>query len=107
MQHQYQHENNFKINHLITPDEPEAFKVYRELNEKNAREIEEMQRLCCEIFISNPSGKRLYEILTEKYLLPAKFSPIDNNAVNLAFYWEGFKAAIRGLKEHALAHVNK
>ncbi len=89
------------------PEEPEVFKAYKERAGQENKEMEELQRLCWEVFVGNPNGKRLYEILTEKYLLPAKFSPVDANATNLAFYWEGFKAAIRGLKDNALVHVRK
>lgn len=102
MQHQ---QPNF--NPLIMPEEPEALKAYREQNEQRSKEIQEFQRLCWEVFIGNPSGKRLYELLVEKYLIPAKFSPTDPNADRLAMYWEGFKAAIRGLNDNAVAHTTK
>lgn len=71
------------------------------------RETIEFQRLCYEVFFANKDGERLLEILTERYLLSALFSPTQSNASELALYFEGFKSAIRGLYEQGLIHKKR
>ena len=96
-----------KFNPLIAQEEPEFFKAQRVKNDTSMKELQELQRLCYEVFIVSTHGKQLYETLAEKYLVPAMLSPYDANAERLCMYWEGFKAAIRGLRDNGLAHVKK
>jgi hypothetical protein len=94
-------------NPLITQDEPEVLKQFKNWNQETSKDTFEVQRLCYEVFIVSANGKKLYEMMQDKYLLPAKFSPSDPNANQLSMYWEGFRAAIRGLKDNALIHMKR
>lgn len=66
----------------------------------------EFQRLCYEVFLVEPSGKRLMEILKERYVMQACFSPTHPQATQLAMFWEGFKEAIRTLQNYGVQHAH-
>ncbi len=102
-------DNNIKqrFNPLITPEEPEVLKQFKQWSQETSKDTFELQRLCYEVFIVSANGKKLYELLQEKHLIPAKFAPNDPYAPTLAMYWEGFKAAIRGLRDNGIVHMKR
>lgn len=86
---------------------PNPFQFQHEQQQKVRDEAIELQRLCYEVFHMSDTGKKLYTMLQDKYVIPARFSPHENNASNLALYWEGFKEAIRGLHDQGLLHAKR
>jgi hypothetical protein len=88
-------------------EEPPQIKAHRELQKRQIDEVIELQRLCFEIFHMTDMGKKLYQLLLNKMIIPAKFSPTDANAPHLAIYWSGFKDALRGLHEHGEEHQRR
>ncbi len=92
------------LKEIITPlDDP--YKSAKQKQEETDKAAIELQRLCYETFHTFPDGKRLYEWLRDKYLLGSCYSPVDNNANELALYWEGFRECIRGI--HALGEMHR
>jgi len=71
------------------------------------QETIQFQRLCYEIFHMSDNGKKLYEMILKKYIIPAKFAPSHPEAANLALYWEGFKEAMRGLYDQGNVHAGR
>lgn len=101
------HNNGEYFNPLIMAEEPEAYRLYREKARDGHKEAEQLQSLCWEVFIVSPAGKKLMEIYMERFVIPAKFLPTDAAADKLAMYWEGYKDAIRGMKDNGLAHMRR
>jgi len=64
----------------------------------------EFQMLCHQVFHVSEHGKRLMELLKERYLMRPLFSPDHPQAVTQAMYWEGFKESIRGFWNFGLQH---
>jgi len=75
----------------------DPFESQRKQQQQVKDEMIEFQRLCFETFHMFKDGKSLYDLIKERYLLRALFSPADKNANELALYYEGFKEAFRGL----------
>jgi hypothetical protein len=71
------------------------------------QEAIQFQRLCYEIFHMSDNGKKLYDMILKKYIIPAKFAPSHPNADHLALYWEGFKEAMRGLWDQGNVHATR
>lgn len=73
---------------------------------KNRPELIEFGKLCYEVLHVNESGKRLMELLEERYILPGIVRP-DNPKYEIACVWaEGFKEAFRLLKRNIETHGN-
>ncbi len=71
---------------------------------KDRPELLEFGQLCYEVFEQNDKGKRLMELIVEKYLLPSLVQ-MNNPKFETACIWEnGFKEAYRHLKKCALTH---
>jgi hypothetical protein len=89
---------------------PDPFKQYREslatLHLDNPKGIE-MERLCYEVFIISKEGQKLYEHLIEKYLIPSQVSPAHPQGMQIAMYFEGFKAGLRSLMDMARIHQQR
>lgn len=89
---------------------PDPFEDYRAsmqgLSYQNAKAIE-FERLCYEIFIISPEGKKLWELLVERHLVPSQVVPSHPQAMQLSIYFEGFREAIRGLMNMAKAHQER
>ena len=93
-------------NPLIAPPQ-DPFEPQRQQQEKIRQEAIELQRLCYEVFHMSDHGKKLYNILQSKYVIPAQYAPSHPAASQLALYWEGFKEAIRGLHDQGLLHAKR
>lgn len=78
----------------------------KQLDEVKQKQIE-FQRLCFEIFHMSDDGKKLYEMIKEMYIIPARYAPSDPVAPTLAIYWEGFKEAMRGLWNQGKVHKDR
>lgn len=76
---------------------PDPFAPLKEKQKALQKEQVEMERLCFEYFIMSDQGKKMADLLLEKFILPSHFAPTDPNAANLAIWWDGFKCALRGL----------
>ena len=90
---------------LMPPKDP--FENQRALQDKIRAEAIELQRLCYEVFHMTDNGKKLYAIILKQFIMPAHFSPADNNAATLALYWEGFKTAMKGLHDNGELHAKR
>ncbi len=91
-------------NPFLQPLTPDPFEDKRH-HEQQLREIEiEFQRLHYEIFMMSPEGKKLYNMLHHKFVIPSHLNPRDPQASTMAIWWDGFRTAIRGLHEQAEKH---
>ena len=64
----------------------------------------ELQQLCWQVFHVEPHGKRLMELLKERYLMRPLFTPDHPQSSNLCMFWEGFREAIRGFDNLGKQH---
>ena len=85
----------------------DPFEHQRKKQKDVEREAIEFQRLCFEVFHMNADGKKLYELIKERYIIRGLFSPTHDNATSLALYYEGFKEAFRGLWNQGLVHLKR
>ena len=76
---------------------PDPFQYVKDQQKALQKEQVEMERLCFEYFIMSDQGKKMADLLLEKFILPSHFAPNDQNADKLAIWWDGFKSALRGL----------
>jgi len=94
-------------NPLLQPEVDPRQEEFRNKMQLVEKEKVELERLCYEVFHINPDGMKLFEILKERFVVPALFSVADPNATNFAIYWEGFKEGIRGPWSLGLNHKNR
>lgn len=83
---------------------PNPFEEVQTSQNAASREALEFQKLCWTVFHVEPSGKRLMELLKERYLLRPLFSPDHPQGQNQAMFWEGFREAIRSFHNYGLQH---
>lgn len=90
-------------------DQPNYFEGYTKSIEglKNHPEFVEFDKLCYEVLELNESGKKLLELLRERYILPALVN-ISNPNYQVACIWgEGIKEAFRILTNAVKNHANR
>jgi hypothetical protein len=63
-----------------------------------------IQRLCYETFILNPAGQELMAILAERILMVGLGNMKSPKYEMEVLYFEGYKDAIRAMRNMALAH---
>ena len=89
---------------------PDPYEQYREsmknMQWENPKGME-LERLCYEVFVISAEGKKLYQHLQDKYLIPTQVVPSHPQAMQLAMYFEGFREAIRGLLNMARVHQQR
>ncbi len=91
-------------NPFLQPMFPDPYEGINK-TKKELQEIEiEFQRLHYEYFLMTADGKKLYNMLHHKFVVPSHFDPNNPNAGTLAIWWDGFRTAIRGLHEQAKKH---
>lgn len=74
---------------------------------KNSPEVIEMDKLCFELFESNPQGKRFLELVKERYLIPALVKN-GTPTYQLDVLWaEGFKEFGRMLLGSVRSHQQR
>lgn len=66
-------------------------------------ELIEFDKLCYSVFKSK-DGKKLMEMIVERFLLPGFVDPSAKNPGDAALYFEGFKNAYRILKNCVQSH---
>lgn len=76
---------------------PDPFAHQKAASELQKKEQIENERLCFELFLMTDNGKKLAERLLNQFIIPSHFDPRVANAQAMAMWWDGFKAAIRGL----------
>lgn len=59
--------------------------------------IERYAKRCFEIFEASEAGKDLKQLVIERYLMHAMFSPMAPHSDAQALYFEGFKEAFRSM----------
>ena len=64
----------------------------------------EFMALCWRVFHVDADGKRIMELMKERYLMRPLFNPEHPNCKELALYWGGFCEAIRGFYNLGLQH---
>lgn len=95
-----------KTNPFLLPQQDPYEGFY--LQKKQIDELQtEFERLCFEIFIVGKDGQALAKTIHQRYLLPSHVTPTDANADRLYVWWDGFKAALRGLVENGLKHQSR
>lgn len=67
----------------------------------------ELERLCYEVFMATNDGTKLWEIFTEKFLLPALCAPNSPNFRQECIYFDGFKQAFRSIMGMARNHQRR
>lgn len=88
---------------------PDPFEQLREAQERlvathpETHKVNELNRLCYEVFIESPAGIRLMELLKQK-VLDQEFNPLHPNANQLAIFNEAMRISIMGLWELAETH---
>jgi hypothetical protein len=94
-----------KPNPYATLDNP--FDQYQDSLAELAKlhpEVNEFARVCYEIFLVNPDGKILWEILHDKFLMANLVNPTANNCEHTAVYWAGFTDCIKQFDNLAKQH---
>jgi hypothetical protein len=67
----------------------------------------EFERICYELFIAHPCGKRWVELVKERYLNPPLFSPMHPNPDKQALYYAGYKTFPYEMMQYALSHQRR
>lgn len=96
-------------NNLQQPHDPYFDQDYKQAGGQNLKttvpdDSAVFESLCYEVFIRNPLGKQLFEMIEDKYLDRCLFNPNHVSAPNLAMYFSGFKEAFRGIYLSAKHH---
>ena len=74
---------------------------------KNHPELQEVDRLCYEVFFINKDGAKLLSILNEQYLQQPLIDPSSPSASTLAIYWSGFTDCIKNFKTRYDSHKKR
>lgn len=70
----------------------------------NHPEIVEFDKLCYELFATSETGKKFLSELDKRYLLRPLADPRDPNYSTSCIWAEGFKSALRTLKDSVESH---
>lgn len=97
-----------QTNPILQQDDP--FADYRDsmsknLQDRQSKEAMEIQRLCYALFIINPDGAMLLNLLREQFMHRSIYGPNTTNPEATAMYWEGFRDAFRSLGNLANTHA--
>lgn len=74
---------------------------------KNNPAAVEFDKLCFEVFENTDAGKKLMELILERYLIPSLVHGDNKNYSDACVWAEGFKAAFRVLRNSALSHSQR
>ncbi len=74
---------------------------------KNKPEVVELDRLCYEVFEASENGKKLLNILKERFIVPSLVQPNAPNYETILTFYEGFKEAYRLLSHSAESHKQR
>ena len=91
-----------KDNPYLQVENPYA-DVTNKRDEATKAQLEFMQ-LCWTVFHVEPNGKRLMDLMKERYLMRPLWTPDHPNCKELSLYWSGFCEAIRGFYNLGLQH---
>jgi hypothetical protein len=94
---------NPEDNEFLKIDNP--FENVKHAQDEMVKAQMEFQRLCYEVFHVEPNGKKLMELLKERYLLRPLYTPDHPQAVTQSMFWEGFREAIRSFHNYGLQHI--
>ncbi len=70
-------------------------------------ELQEIGRICYEFFMISEDGKKLWELIQDKYLLGDLVDPNVAHCEMRALYWTGFTAFPKFLRQQALHHKQR
>ena len=93
--------------HIQIPNPYEAYNESMDNLAKENPELLEIGRLCYEIFLMNEDGKRLFEVLQERFLFSTLTNPLAPSASNCAIYWSGYTDCIKFFRANALEHKKR
>lgn len=95
---------NLEKNPLIEPYD--YWRGYQEsINKlKNDPKSIEFDKICYEIFECTDAGRKLMEIIIDRYLMPSLVHGDNKNYANACIWSEGFKAAFRILLASKNSH---
>ena len=93
-----------KDNPLLQPED--FMSGYRESVEKlkNNPNLVSFDKLCYEIFAMNEMGKKLMEIIEQRYLVPSMVNRESANYQLMVIWADGFKDAWRMVKQAIMSH---
>ncbi len=66
--------------------------------------VNEFGRLCYEIFFIEENGKKLWEILEERFLMSTLVNPTAPQSEIVSIYWNGFTDCIKQFKQLGNQH---
>jgi hypothetical protein len=95
-----------KDNPLLKPED--FLGGYRDSIEelKNRPELISFEKLCYEVFATE-QGKKLMEIIDQRYLIPSIVSREAPNYQVLLLWSDGFKDAFRMIKQNIISHEQR
>lgn len=73
---------------------------------KTRPDLVELDKLCYLVFKSE-DGKKLLNVIQDRYLLPGFINPNNANAAQAGLYYEGFKEAFRMIIGSVRAHQQR
>lgn len=93
--------------HITIPDPFEAYKASLDELAKVDPLINEFSRICYELFFMHTDGKKLWEILQDRFLLSTLVNPSAPQAETMAVYWAGFTDCIKQFRTLGLQHKQR
>ena len=70
-------------------------------------ELQEIGRICYEFFLMSVDGKKLWELLENKYLFTSMVDISTPGCEIRAMYWTGFTDCLKFLKQQAVQHKQR
>jgi len=103
----FEENQNFDNNPILQPEN--YAKQYQENIDalKNQPAIIELDKLCYEVFLKFEPGKRLLEVMKERWLIPALAAKGSANYEQDVIWGEGFKELIRFFLSSIIAHEQR
>ncbi len=74
---------------------------------KEDKNVIDVERLCFETFVACKSGKKLINVLTERYINAATPAQLGPNYADACIYFEGFSGALRMLIQGANSYKDR
>ncbi len=70
-------------------------------------ELQEIGRICYEFFLMSEDGKKLWEMMADKYLFNNLVDPTQLGSEIRAMYWTGFTDCLKLFRQQALQHKQR
>lgn len=93
--------------HITIPNPFEDYQKSLEQMNVMFPELQEISRICYEFFLMSHDGKKLWELLEDKYIMGNNVNPMLPNSEIIAMYWTGFTDCLKFLRQQGLAHKQR